>query len=273
MKKKLLLILTVLTFSFVSNSQIGGYAVGATVSNFTVTDTEGHTHDLHTITASGKYVYIDFFFDTCGPCQSVSPIFNEFYDKYGCNAGDIYCITMNNGSDSDAEVITYEQTYGGTFHHAPAVSSDGGAAAVNAAFNPAAYPTICLIGPDNKMINTDVWPVSDVAAFEATFPAGFSPSPIACSFASVEKTVINELSIYPNPATDNVNINFSTITSNQVEIVITNIIGEIIETVSINSKIGNNIAQLNTNDYPKGHYFVSINSNNQITTSKFIVNK
>ena len=45
----------------------------------------------------------------------MSPLYNEFYDKYGCNGGEVYCLSMNDGSDNDAEVIAYEQSFGGTF--------------------------------------------------------------------------------------------------------------------------------------------------------------
>ena len=84
------------------NAQASNYDVGDVVDNFTVVDTEGNTHELYEITASGKHVYLDFFFDTCPPCQATSPIFGDFFNKYGCNSGDVYCLVINNGSDSDA---------------------------------------------------------------------------------------------------------------------------------------------------------------------------
>ncbi|HOY27919.1 MAG TPA: redoxin domain-containing protein [Flavobacteriales bacterium] len=56
-----------LAFSGV-NAQIQGYNVGEVVDDFTVTDTQGNEHNLYEITASGKHVILDFFFDTCPPC-------------------------------------------------------------------------------------------------------------------------------------------------------------------------------------------------------------
>ena len=70
-------LLTGAAFSFGQST----IANGTTVNNFTVTDTDGNEHDLYTITASGKYVFLDFFFDTCPPCQSTTPIFNEIGAK------------------------------------------------------------------------------------------------------------------------------------------------------------------------------------------------
>src|SRR5690606_2909390 len=143
MKKPLLTLLASVAITISGTAQIQNYTVGQTITDFTVTDTYGTVHNLYTYTAQGKWVILDFFFDTCPPCQSTSPIFSELHEKYGCNGGDIICIAMNNGSDNDAEVIAYENNYGGTSVHPPAISSQGGAGAVDTDLNPAAYPTYC----------------------------------------------------------------------------------------------------------------------------------
>ncbi|MFT7073200.1 hypothetical protein [Patiriisocius sp. Uisw_017] len=56
---------------------------------------------------------MDFFFDTFPPCQLTQATWNEFYDKYGCNEGAIKMISLNNGTDTNAEVITFQEEYGG----------------------------------------------------------------------------------------------------------------------------------------------------------------
>lgn len=272
MKKFLLSFVAIATLGLSTIAQTT-YNVGDVIPNFTVTDTEGHTQDLHAITATGKYVYIDFFFDTCGPCQTVSPIYNEFYDKYGCNSGDVYCLTMNNGTDNDAEVIAYEQSFGGTFNHAPAVSADGGAGDVNTAFGIGAFPTVVLIGPDNKLIEQDIFPIGSVSVLEGTFPTGFTPTPIACSSLEVEENELSELSVYPNPATNLVNINFSSVNAEQIEITVYNVLGEKIETIITESVIGENNTTIDLNKYSNGQYIVSIQNNDKLTTTKFTVAK
>ena len=80
-------IILLLFVSQVSNAQIQGYALNDVVNDFTVTDIHGGTHTLYDYTSAGKYVYIDFSFVACVPCQGFAPKFNEFYDKYGCNEG------------------------------------------------------------------------------------------------------------------------------------------------------------------------------------------
>ena len=46
---------------------------------------------------------------------------------------------MNTGQDDDAYVESFMTNYGGSFEHAPAISGDGGAGAVNTVFNPSGY--------------------------------------------------------------------------------------------------------------------------------------
>jgi thiol-disulfide isomerase/thioredoxin len=76
----LMLLFTTLIFAQTTN-----YNVGDIVDDFTVTDIYGVEHNLYEYTDAGKHIYLDFFFDTCGPCQTWQPTFSEFYDKYGCN--------------------------------------------------------------------------------------------------------------------------------------------------------------------------------------------
>ena len=90
-----------LLFTTLIFAQTTNYNVGDIVDDFTVTDIYGVEHNLYEYADAGKHIYLDFFFDTCGPCQTWQPTFSEFYDKYGCNGGDLVMISINNGTDSD----------------------------------------------------------------------------------------------------------------------------------------------------------------------------
>tara|TARA_B110000037_G_scaffold188288_1_gene219594 strand:+ start:116706 stop:117524 length:819 start_codon:yes stop_codon:yes gene_type:complete len=249
------------------------YSVGELVNDFTVTDTDGNEHNLYDITASGKHVYLDFFFDTCPPCQATSPIFGEFYDKYGCNSGDVYCLVMNNGTDNDAEVMAYEAAYGGPGHHAPAVSSEGGAGAVNSDFGVGAFPTYVLIGEDNRIIEQDIYPIADITTFEGTFYDGFEPDPMPCSFAGVEDNTLEALSIYPNPANELATVQFSSETESEASITIYNMLGEVVDATIVNVVAGNNLQEVCVADYETGSYIVQIQLGEAIITSKLEVIK
>lgn len=271
--KKILLSVLALAGTTMAMAQ-STYANGATVNNFTVTDTEGNTHTLYDITATGKYVFLDFFFDTCPPCQATSPHFNELYDKYGCNTGDIYCLAINNGTDSDAEVDAYEATYGGTFHHAPAVSADGGSAAVDSDFGVGAYPTYVLIGPDNKMVANDIWPVSSIADFEAAFPAGFTPTVMACSFASVEEHVeLSELSVYPNPVANQFFVKYTAAEAGSVNVEVFNLMGQQVLSTTTSAVTGVNNVSFDASELVAGQYIARVTLNDKVENIKFEVVK
>ncbi len=269
MKRILLSISLCIGLSAGVNAQIQNYTVGQTVSNFTVTDIDGNQHDLYTYTAQGKWVVLDFFFDTCPPCQSTAPIFNELHEKYGCNAGDVVCISMNNGSDNDAQVAAFESTYGGSFSHAPAVSNDGGAGNVDTDFNPSQYPTYCLIGADNTLKSADIWPLSSVADFESAFTAaGFSPSPMSCAVSVNEVTGLSNIKVFPNPANDRTTLNFSMEEGNDVMITITNLLGAQVDQITVSGTTGHNTVNLNTSALANGQYMIQCAIDNKVLATQ-----
>ena len=130
-----------------------------TAVDFTVTDVHGNTHNLFTYLDDGKHVIVDFFFTTCGPCISSVPTMNTAFTNYGCNSGEVIFIAIDDG-DSDAEVLQYENDYGGLL---PSVSGiEGGGNAVNSAYGISAYPTVILIAPDQTILEQDIYPVINI---------------------------------------------------------------------------------------------------------------
>lgn len=185
-------------------AQVNNYDVGDVVDDFTVTDVNGTTWNLYDITSQGKYVYLDFFFDTCVPCQVTQHVFNEVYDKYGCNGGDLFMISINNGTDTNAEVIAYEAEFGGSFNHSPAVGIEGGCETVNDNFGINGYPSYLLISPENVYLHRIDEFVQNITVetFEESFPSNFNPAPMSCSL-NVEENEAFDFAIYPNPTHNN----------------------------------------------------------------------
>jgi thiol-disulfide isomerase/thioredoxin len=156
MIRKLLLLALLVTL--VQKSIIAQTSL-TTAVDFTVTDVHGNTHNLFTYLDDGKHVIVDFFFTTCPPCISSVPTMNTAFSNYGCNSGDLIFIAIDNG-DSDAEVMQYENDYGGLLPTAS--GNDGGGNAVNSAYGISAYPTVILIAPDRTILEQDIFPVSDI---------------------------------------------------------------------------------------------------------------
>mgnify|MGYP003928283729 CR=1 FL=1 len=260
--------------AFGLNAQIQGYSVGQTVTDFTVTDTDGNTHTLSDYTNAGKWVVLDFFFVDCPPCQGTAPIFNEFHEKYGCNSADVICISINTGQDDDAYVQTFEATHGGSFSHAPAVSGDGGSGVVNTDFNPTAYPTFCLIDNNMQIQNLDIWPIQSVADIEsACSAAGFSPTETVCGVASTSELTLTDAQIFPNPSNGNVSIRFNNTVSSDVTIQVTNLVGQVVYTSVETTIAGSNSFDLNLTDLTEGQYIVKIGNGTGQTITKVQITK
>lgn len=170
--------------------------------DFTVTDVNGNVYNLFDILSNGQHVCIDFFFDTCGPCQATSPHFKQTYQNFGCNDEDIFFIAIDVG-DSDAEVIAYENTFLGGAPGYPSVSGlNGGGNAVNTTYGIGAYPTYILIRPDQTIIEQDMWPIANATTFTGFF-ANHNLLPVPCSTVGInDPQVSSNVTIYPNPAHD-----------------------------------------------------------------------
>ncbi|WP_271855568.1 T9SS type A sorting domain-containing protein [Patiriisocius marinus] len=265
--KKIILSLIALVISTGLLAQVQGFAVGEVVDDFTVTDTEGNVHNLYDITANGQYVYIDMFFVDCPPCQATVQYWNEFYDKYGCNQGELFMISINGTGDNDAEVIDFENQFGGSFEHSPAVSTiEGGGAAPDGAFDVVAYPTYFLIGPDNTLLINDIWPISSVVDFENSFAqVGISPTPMQCSLG-LDDIVTTDFTIYPNPSSgDEINVTLSENTS-QAQVIIYNVLGNVVYSNSFLQRSFTMSTDLST-----GSYIVSIKTESGTINKSLVV--
>lgn len=234
MMKRILPAYLAILFAYSSSAQVTTYSVGQTVNDFTVTDTHGNVHNLYSITASGKYVLLDFFFAACPPCQATQPYFNQLHETYGCNEHDLFVLSINQGVDNNAQVDQYEATYGGSYAHGPAVAIEGGCAAVKNAFGIQAYPTYCLIGPDNKLKNGDIWPVSSMQHFVNAFPAGSNIQTATCSLVGIaEQAAVVMDRLYPNPGAGTFRLELALGTSGQVTLEVMDALGRTVKAESM----------------------------------------
>ena len=264
MKKLLFLCMTIFALSY-TTAQVTAYQVGDVVDNFTVTDTQGVEHTLYDITATGKYVFLDFFFTTCPPCQQTQRHFNHLHDKYGCNEGDLYTLSLSTlASDTNALIDQFEATYGGEYNHSPAAGGEGGAPAVCDQFGVNAYPTYAIVGPDNTLVVADIWPITDITTFEANFPDGFNPEPMECSIMGASDILANGFSVYPTVSDGNFNVTLSN--SSDSEINIYDMTGKKVFNGSYHTKDVNVNVKL-----PPGIYILNVNTEGKSSSKKIII--
>ena len=255
-----------------ASAQLTNYSVGQTAPDWTVTDVHGVSHNLYTLTGSGQYVLIDFFFTTCGPCQATAPTITEFYQKYGCNGGDVFVISIDNG-DSDAEVLAYENTYPGPNSNPSASGNDGGGNAVNSDYGPAAYPTVVLISPDNKFLNTDIWPIGSIADIEGAFPAG-AITEMSCATGVADQVQANNSlnNMYPVPATNQTTLEFTIAEASDVSFTVYDVLGQkVTGTREMSYQAGEHTYPMSLEDVPAGNYLVYMTVGTEVLSAQKLI--
>lgn len=225
----------------------------STAPDFTIKDLNGNSFNLYSTLAQGKYVAIDFFFTTCQPCQATAPKFKGAYQNYGCNTGNVVFISIDNG-DTDPQCKAYESSYVGA--NGPPMFSGvtGGGDAAVSSFMPQAFPTLILIAPNKQIVEKDMWPIANAAAFDP-FLSSHGLNYSACATGVGEVASPFNFEMFPNPASNVLNIsskNHSEISSVKIidftgKAVVSEIFGAGNESVSLQ------IAAL-----PKGVYFAEI---------------
>ena len=81
---------------------------------------------------------------------------------------------------------------------------------------------------------------------------------------------LQELTIYPNPTSDIVNIEFDVPKGDKVSWTLYNEVGKMISTSLENVNLGKNNLTINCSSLKSGIYFVSLNINRNTITKQFI---
>lgn len=147
MKKKLVLLLYIIP--------ILGFSTKA--PDFTVTDYNNKIHKLYAdYLNKEKVVVLKIFFVDCPPCNSIAPLMQPIYTKWGAGNGRVQFFEMTTMSfDNNAYVKTYADKYGITF---PGIGSDGGALTAVAPYKDNktfgswyGTPTFVVIAPNGEV--------------------------------------------------------------------------------------------------------------------------
>ena len=280
MKKTIIsLTLTVAIFcaySVNSMAQALAYPNGSTVANFELTDVNNITYSLDEIAASGKWMLIEAFAAPAEVCRDYSPLVNEFYDKHGCNAGDVFVISVSGYvEDGNAEVIAYDEAYGGSFHHSPIVPGKDGdnESGINFIdqFGILGAPTFVLIDPDKKMAENDAFPVFGTADdFSLYFYIGEAPADMACSFAGIEDNeIITDFLTYPNPAIESLTVEYNAAINDHAIFEVINVLGEVLISTEMNQSHGFNTQWIDISTLEQGQYWLRMTANNETKVSQF----
>jgi hypothetical protein len=278
MKKITLLFFAVITIGFLSAQQtypkcdpsgaqqkISEVYIGQAI-DFTITDTEGNTHNLFQTLTAGKTVVLDFFITSCSSCAQNASIIEQSYQEKGAGSGDIVYWGLNHGENNTA-VASFKTTY--TISNPCASGIEGGAddaiSLYKAAFNFTGYPTYTVICP-NKNVYWDV-----------NFPptsTGFDIFFNNCTSSGIDGASVKPgiRGIYPNPAFYIATIDYYTKDTGPVSYELYNSFGQKVLGGTIKyAAQGENRMNLPLEQIQQGNYYLKIfNAKSLIDVQKII---
>ncbi len=189
MKKNFLIVIFMFLMSL-------GYAQTPleTAVDFNVKDLNGNKIQLFNLLDNNKIVVIKFYSTACTWCQLYSPDIQETYEKYGCNSGNVYVMTIEK-EHNNTNVSGYYAMEHLTLPGASGMEGNG--AQVFELYQISSTPTVIVIRPDRVIASQHVWPpefanitaiVDELGGVEAD-----------CDIATTDVDVNLELKIIPNP--------------------------------------------------------------------------
>ena len=91
---------------------------------------------------------------------------------------------------------------------------------------------------------------------------------VDCTLGIDSTELANAITMYPNPADDQVRVDFGSTSFDAVNLTVTNSLGQTIQRVQ---NVSSNEATINVSNFNTGIYFVTINADGQQTTKKLVV--
>lgn len=256
--KKILLINALVCFS------VGIIFAQTTATDFTTNDCNGVTHNLFNDLDAGNVIVIAWVMP-CGPCETYSlPAYSavqtfatshpgrvHFYiaDDYGTTA----CGTLNNFA-SNMPVSTI-------FSSSDVNMSDYGAYGM---------PKVVVLGGNDHTI---YYNQNDS---HITFPGAQSAISDALSAPlAIEQPINNkfEISSYPNPVNNVLNVSYTKIQSAIINFTIVDALGKVVLKVEDNSSSSTekSIKSINVSTLNNGNYFLKISSESVVESMPFVV--
>lgn len=94
---------------------------------------------------------------------------------------------------------------------------------------------------------------------------------LECETIGFDDEFLSNFAIYPNPASDQLNIDLGDAAFTSFEITVINSLGQTLQTLNESALDGSNQTAINVSSYRTGIYFLTIEMDGQSTTKKFVV--
>ena len=258
MKKYSLLLLLLVLEAITSFGQ-------TTATDFTANDCVGASHHLFAELEAGKVIVISFVMP-CGTCIAPSMSAQSMVQEYAVsNPGRVLFYVADDLADNPCSTIT---SWAATYVSSATCFSD--AAFIETAYGAIAMPKIVVLGGTNH----HVFFINN-GSLDTTLLKNAINSALATAAVPQTRNEGFNLSLFPNPAKDNISLSYSLQQSSDVSIDIYNIIGsKVLSIVKENQSSGKHDLLINfPNKISSGVYFMKVNAGKSSESFKFIIDK
>ncbi len=250
LRNLLSLLLLVITFQLFAQKNINI----PLANDFTVITSNNDTLSLYKTLNEGKTVVLDLFQITCGPCQTNTPIIDSAYKLLGSGQNNVVFWGISN-ADSNQDINQFCNNYQVDF---PCAGIEGGGdSLINMLQNQLGYfgfPAYAVICPDDRTMH---WQINNPPTYH-----GFDTYLNTCNSNGINKKSSKDekiIQIFPNPASEYVNININTTENARFRTELLNNMGEKLKTQIFNSDQGNyNQFRLDLEGLKEGSYYLIV---------------
>lgn len=257
MKKFLLSIALVFTF-VISNAQ------PTTAMDFTDNDCNGNMHNLFTTLDSGEVVILEYFMN-CSSCivagQTITPMYNQLAATYPGKVN-FYAFAYNN----TMTCATANSVIVGNGINA--IPFDSGATQV-AYYGGFGMPTVAVVaGGFHQVLFVNVgFATGDTATMAAAIHNFFATIGVG-----ENNSRVTSMSAFPNPATDNVQIDFELTQNSDVTLQIVNTLGQIVRETQMGEVAqGKHTTNVSVSDLEAGVYFFRITTAEGVVARQVVI--
>lgn len=250
MRIAILLLVIYLTSFSTSQAQVS-------VPNFTLTDINGNSYNLHNELASGKTVVLDFFALQCGSCQTGIAYAESIWQTYGNNGSELWVWAIETTYGNNLDVQDFVQVNGGSFPGFSITDND----TLFSFFSISYTPQYFVICPNGYIKSCSV---EQIGNYVESCP---EVNNIVANDNTNQQSAINSISIRTNLSVD-----FTNYTASQLTFELFDILGNKISQTSDFYPQGNNRISMSKTGLSRGYYFIRMaEAGKYISTKKFVI--